>query len=442
MKTRCLNIDWLEVHCLEPSGLQARDAEFFRLNGWDVREREYGTRVYEQMFTLLQPGTLEPLIEIRRLPVGNKSAVRRYVIDPQSCHIRLHNRTCYFASPASLLFDFIVRYQYSFMRISRIDICLDFEKFDSGDEPQKFIERYLQGRYSKINQANIAAHGKDQWDGRHWNSLKWGSPSSQVSTKLYNKTLEISEGKDKPYVRQAWAACGLVHDFIKLTKFKSIKDEKGSFQTIEYKPVIWRLEFSIQSAVKRWFVIEDYKSSKKKIRSEHNTLDCYFTPEQIMNVFASLADHYFHFKKKIKTANGDEQRKDRCPDKMLFNFQEQNQYFRVERITTAKTDTLIDEALKKKLEEYMIRFPSLPIVKACETIINDITKNEITSSAERPWDVNELTLLRMLVARHIKQPDSPVSKDLQEIKTMLEIQDDFFGEVDKKGNHHKKKAVQ
>lgn len=112
---------------IEPKNL---DADYYAKDGWVVEKRPYGTRVYDEMFTLMEYSTGLPLIEIRRSPVGNKSAIDKYVIDPHSCHIRLCNRTCYYDGACKLLWDFIQRYGYIFCRISRIDICLDFEKFD------------------------------------------------------------------------------------------------------------------------------------------------------------------------------------------------------------------------------------------------------------------------------------------------------------------------
>ena len=59
---RCINIDWLEVHAREGGGIR-RDAYYYSTAGYNVKEREYGTRVYRQMFTICTPAD-EPLLEI------------------------------------------------------------------------------------------------------------------------------------------------------------------------------------------------------------------------------------------------------------------------------------------------------------------------------------------------------------------------------------------
>lgn len=419
MKERCINLDWLECHCCE-SASRPLTPEMFRADGWEVEERPYGTRVYEQMFTLMQFSTSEPLLEIRRVPVTNKSKVAQ-VIDPHSCHIRLHNRTCYFDDAAQLLENFLARYDIQMMRISRIDICLDFEKFDSGDDPQKFMLRYLSNKYSKINQANISSHGKDMWDGRAWNSISWGEDKSMITTKMYNKTMELATKKDKPYIRQAWARYGLVSDFITLKK--TLPD--GT----EYSPQIWRVEFSIKSSVKRWFVINGSLPTQHKIQSIRNTLDCYRTKQQLLDIFASLADHYFHFKYLERNEKGELIRKDRCKDKVLFNFNEAACFYKIEHVATATPKDRSASLLKARLEEYKLSHTGADIINACNVLIEDISERLLKNSAANPWNQSELLLLRQLIARRINQKtDVPISETIDNIRSLMQIEDEIFGE--------------
>lgn len=415
---RCINIDWLEVHCIEPADKQPRDADFFRTLGFDVVQRPYGTRVYEQMFTLYFPDG-EPFLEIRRVPVGSKSLTGKLVIDPNSCHLRLHNRTCYIPQAAQLLKDFIAQYGYEYRRIARIDLALDFEKFDSGDDPQRFVNRFLKGRYSKINQANISAHGKDKWDGRFWNSLSWGAPQSMITTKLYNKTMELKEAKDKPYIRQAWASAGLVDDFIQLTK----KGPDGTY----YKPDIWRLEFSIRSDVRGWFVMDTFMGERNKKQSIRNNLDCYTTYQQMIDIFGSLADHYFHFKLLERTRDGGVQRKDRCMDKILFIFSDCEQFYKIEKVATSKAPTRAITALELRLREYRERHVDKQVRQACDVLLETITQEKMKQAAVHPHDEAEITLLRRLIAyRTARHSNSPVDVDLDTVKRLYELEQELF----------------
>lgn len=410
---RCINIDWLEIYAHEAADGTTRDADYFRENGYEVREREYGTRQYNQMFTIFD-NVGEPLLEVRRDPKGASSLSGFSVLDERSCHIRLVNRTCYAPAAAQIMQNFCDKFGYLISRISRIDIALDFERFDYGDEPQKFVNRYLQGRYSKINQSNIRANGKDLWDGRFWNSLSWGSKTSQVSTKLYNKTLELSEHKDKPYIRQAWAAAGLVDDFVELTKRKP----DGTI----YKPSIWRLEFSIKSSVKKWYVIEDVHSGKKKIRSIHCTLEQFRDRTKLMEHFAGLCHHYFFFK---HFEEG--QRKDRCKDKKLFDFSQINTFYEVQHIATAKAETSALISLKSKLIIYRKLHQFGSEAKAIDSVLELIKQDELKRAASTPECRSELMALQMYISRRLMNlPTKSIEDELKFVQSILTLPDKIF----------------
>ena len=139
--TRCINLDWLEVFCFENG--EPHDVDYFRRAGFVVDEREYGTRIYNQMFTLMGEDG-HPLLEVRRSP-------KSLLMPQQATHLRLVNRSCYFDNAADVMAQFIDRYEYTFQRISRVDICLDFVRFDDNTLPRVFMQRYMRGKFSKIN---------------------------------------------------------------------------------------------------------------------------------------------------------------------------------------------------------------------------------------------------------------------------------------------------
>ena len=91
---RAINIDWLEVYCLEPEN-DPHTAKWFEDNGYKIKVREYGTPVYKEMFTIFQ-GQKE-WIEIRRNPHSRKG--EGGFLDPLSTHIKLCNEFCYTDSP-------------------------------------------------------------------------------------------------------------------------------------------------------------------------------------------------------------------------------------------------------------------------------------------------------------------------------------------------------
>lgn len=413
---RCINIDWLECYCLEDSIGFPHNADYFRRKGWEVMERDYGTPMYREMFTLYDHFN-EPFIEIRRAPKSdNRKAAG--IFDPYSCHVRLANRTCYMNNAAAILDKFLQENGIAFQRISRIDLCLDFEHFDFGDDPQKFVQRFMAGRYSKINQANISAHGLDEWDGRFWNSLSWGSKKSQVTTKLYNKTMELRQVHDKPYIRQAWASAGLVDDSLSL--------EKRLADGTVYKPEIWRVEFSVKSSTRKWFVIEDYNSDRRKIRSIKNTLECYYTREQLFQVFLSLAHHYFHFKKVEKLPNGDLQRKDRCEDKKLFNMEQMEQFYQLEKMATASPRNPYIDRLLVHLYHYREKCYDNDVRDACNIIINQLERTASILQLARPFSDSEVQILQYVIAERLKAHDVPLSVTWKQAEALVKLEQDIW----------------
>lgn len=333
--TRCVNIDWLEVFAVEPQGIEL-DAEYFRAHGWKVEERGYGTRMYAEMFTLFSQGV--PFIEIRRKPLSSRE--NGGIFETGACHIRLSNRTCYCDEPINVIRTFILELGYTFKGISRIDICMDFEKFDDGDDPRDFIQRYMRGSYSKINQTVAKARWEDTWSERFITWISWGKPSSMVSTKMYLKTRELKNVGDKPWIRQAWQAAGLIEDM-------NIVDKD-----------IWRVEFSVKGSSAKWVPFDrkgyDMPGHEGEGRYDimPNNLSMYESRYKLMHVFFELADRYFHFKKDVVTRDGRPQRKDRCPDKVLFRNRMGDIPYRLTRITTAVPETRKIIYLLKNLRSY------------------------------------------------------------------------------------------
>lgn len=408
MRQRCINLDWLEVYVLEPP-TKALDASYFRNQGWKVEERAYGTRSYKQMFTLLDYQTEEPFLEVRREPVGMFKNGDVSYLPPNGCHLRLTNRYCYFDNAANMMAEFLDRYKYTFQRISKVDLALDFERFDFGDYPQRFLERYISGKFSKINQSNIAARGKDEWHGRFWNSCSWGAEKSPVLTRFYCKSQELEEVKDKPYIRQAWAICGLVDDVVTMQK-----SEDGQWR----KPDIWRLEFSVRSGVKNWVTCDNQLSrSKNKKISFRNDLAVYSTRPGMMTIFASLVRHYFHFK-----LYQDGKSKYKCEDKKLFDFNNADTYYSVEKVATSRPRSEIVEKLLKQLSNFILITCDTKAKDAALMLVDDLQRMQLERMAVRPWDETEVSLLRHLIALRLQNPDMPyvTAQDMAESMVDLE----------------------
>lgn len=411
MTLRCINIDWLELYCEEDPMLFPLDADFFTIRGYYVEQRDYGTRQYRQMFTVFRNS--QPWFEVRRCPVSGQDASRvRGIFSPYSCHIRLHNVACYTEFPVVDIENFLFQFRYTVHRIYRLDICLDFERFDRGDRPNDFLQRYMKGVYAKINQSNITAHGRDTWDCRQWQSLSWGNTKSMVSTKFYNKTAELSRrGHDKPYIRYAWFRAGLIDNWI--------TGEKNKKEVI-YKPEIWRVEFSIKSSARGWYQAETTAGRKKHTVMLPHTLNIYQSRQQLITAFASLAEHYFHFK---HVEQG--KRKYRCRDKVLFVFSKEDKAYVIDREVSNRPPKTQSMRLLELLKQYKENRPHGEVYKACDTIINYLERSYIAHSMVN-IDPATITFLQQLIRLRMSSTDNSFDLDVQIAREITNARQELF----------------
>lgn len=406
-RVRCINLDWLEVHVLEPED-QPHDVDYFVRAGFVVHPRAYGTRVYREMFTLDGADGL-PLIEVRRNPASQGALG---IHSGRESHIRLVNRACYLDNPAGELQSFLDTHRYEAVRISRVDVCMDFVKFDRNDDPAAFVRRYFRHVYSKINQGRITGHGADTWTGQEWNSLSWGSLTSDVGTKMYDKTLELYDPKldsfGKPYIRDAWLRAHLIDDVHRCT----LKGEKVR---------VWRVEFSVRSSVKKWFRIE-LNGEQGHYQSIRNTLDCWNGRDRLLVMFASLAKHYFRFKYYEPDV-----RKDLCKDKVLFDFSDVQTTYKVGRdsvqLGAGSTTYKPLDSLLRKIRAYREQKFDNEVRQACDVLIKVLTDDCIRADLTHPWSNEELEALRYIMRMKCRHPDLHVNVLMKEVKAFLHIND-------------------
>ena len=419
MIERCINLDWLEVCALEPIA-RPLDADYFRSCGLVVLEREYGSKVWRDIFTI-EDTYGHAFIEVRRAPKSE-------IIAPNIAHLRLVNRYCYFEDAPDIMQAFIEHHGYEFHHITRVDICMDFEYFDYGDKPRDFMRRYIEGKFSKINQANVSAHGSDEWAGRVWNSVSWGAPSSDIGTKFYNKTLElydpVTKQYGKPYIRQAWQAAHIIDNIHNCTKH----DKRGELYTVE----VWRVEFSIRSSVRKWFCIELDGKQKNK-QSIRNTLDMYNSKSKLLIIFASLAEHYFHFKHLIKRykfyeegkTDGYPLRKDRCPDKLLFRWKDSQAFYKIEKehISGNNKPDRCNTRLLGMLKEFRDKTFDKSVKTSATVIINYLEENISRQDIANNLTRQDIEALRLALSRHMKNPSIDPAKLIAMAREELAIRD-------------------
>jgi hypothetical protein len=177
------------------------------------------------------------------------------------------------------------RLDLEFHGITRIDIAYDFNSFYNRREPENFIKAFLRNEILKKKKTKFKVAGNHD----HINTFNWitfGSKTSTVNYKLYNKSLEMKEASMKPHI---------------------LKDWKSSL--LDLNKDVWRLEFTINSNTNT--LMNEYR--KINFHSlETLSLDI------ISGIFYNLYESYFQFVYNDRNQS----RKDRMKEITLIQFPE------------------------------------------------------------------------------------------------------------------------
>lgn len=379
------------------------NADYFRSHGYIVHEREYGTRVYSEMFTVEdQHG--HAFIEVRRNPQSGSSSFTG--LSELSCHLRLVNRACYANNPIRDMAEFMLKHDYIFQRIFRLDLCYDFIRFDSGDDPARFLRRYIENKFSKVNQCKVRVIGDDSWASFDWESVSWGAPTSMVGTKMYNKTKELkATGDKKPWIKQAWFESGLVNDPLNL-------------------PDVWRIEFSMHSSARNWIVIEDADSKHNKKRAVPHTLEMFDGRDRLWERFEEMAHHYFQFRyvEYLDKVNSDGERnlkrKDVCREKRLFNFNLDRTFYKIEGVAVECKPDRDDDILRRRLTLYREKHADPDLRRAIDILLNNLNRERLRQITAHGYAA-EIDQIRLAIATRTGWDYQTVIEKAEEIHKLL-----------------------
>lgn len=379
------------------------NADYFRSHGYVVHEREYGTRVYNEMFTIEdQHG--HAFIEVRRNPQSGSSSFTG--LSELSCHLRLVNRACYANNPVRDMAEFMVKHDYIFQRIFRLDLCYDFIRFDSGDDPARFLRRYIENKFSKVNQCKVRVIGDDSWASFDWESVSWGAPSSMVGSKMYNKTKELkATGDKKPWIKQAWFESGLVNDPLNL-------------------PDVWRIEFSMHSSARNWIVIEDADSKHNKKKAVPHTLEMFDGRDRLWERFEEMAHHYFQFRyvEYLDKVNSDGERnlkrKDVCREKRLFNYNLDRTFYKIEGVAVECKPDKDDDILRRRLTMYREKHADPDLRRAIDILLNNLNRERLRQITAHGYAA-EIDQIRLAIATRTGWDYQTVIEKAEEIHKLL-----------------------
>lgn len=237
------------------------------------------------------------------------------ILDPDMIVAKFDNWVCYDSNMHIYVLDFLQSNQFEFISFSRVDFCADFNDFDNGMRPDKFIKKYVGRKLLRLGRTPHVAHHFGQAKTEHFEKgLKFGSNLSEVTAYIYNKTLEMNVVKWKPYIWKCWSDGGL-----------------------DVKRDVWRVELSIKSGGK---LIANTETGELDLLLSLQLMSY----EYIYKCFYKLYERYFFF-----VWNDGKSRKDRMRVVKLFNY-----IYSDEVLVNAEVTETADRSKKifiKKLDE-------------------------------------------------------------------------------------------
>lgn len=217
MEKYCISVDWLQVCCYSNNLA-------FLLNN------DYYNKVDSLTYWLeLQPLETRSFARFIRVhtKVGNDwrycadilAVPRSTMLNSNIVLVKIHNRFLYSQNYIKLLYNICNTFKLSIKGLTRLDICYDCNSFHNGLKPHKFIKEFVTAEFDspryiyKVGAKQFRVYGgKSVSSATKFSGIEFGSGKSSKRCYIYDKTRELAEVKDKPWIRQYWQENGLISD--------------------------------------------------------------------------------------------------------------------------------------------------------------------------------------------------------------------------------------
>lgn len=254
MEKYCVSVDWLQVYCtcnhLEGNFVQSAGVSDGLSSGvLYIKKEDMSTALWLSVYSLYI-GTLK----VATLCADPRSST----MDKQGVTLKLENRVLYSMQYISILYRIMDELHLTYKGITRIDVCYDCNRLRAGMSVSKFLYDYIaappyqQGHIIRSGSRRFAVHGKRSTTGAmEINSMRWGSQASAIGAYCYNKSLELLEVKDKPWIREVWEKNGLINEWDD-TSWRALSDKQRNYKVESgdsssyLHTSVWRFEISIK----------------------------------------------------------------------------------------------------------------------------------------------------------------------------------------------------
>lgn len=217
MEKYCISVDWLQVCC-------------YSNNLAYLLNNDYYNKVDSLPYWLeLQPLETRSFARFIRVhtKVGNDwrccadilAVPRSTMLNSNIVLVKIHNRFLYSQNYIKLLYNICATFKLSIKGLTRLDLCYDCNSFHGGIKPHKFIKEFVTAEFDspryiyKVGAKQFRVYGgKSVSSTTKFTGIEFGSGKSSKRCYIYDKSRELAEVKDKPWIRQYWQENGLISD--------------------------------------------------------------------------------------------------------------------------------------------------------------------------------------------------------------------------------------
>ena len=257
-----ITLDWLQLHVRQVPELYGPI-----MGAFTVLKSPGQTKQFRHIYAIYQ-GKEKVATLVARPHSG--------ILKPDSGLLKIENKYLYSYKVKQLVDNLLEDLQLSFKNISRLDIACDFNSFQNNLNPERFIHKFAFGDYVKLMKTKFNIHGMHRRSNT-FEYIRFGSNTSTLCYYLYNKTIEMKEKTNKPYISENWKNKGL-----------------------DLSREVWRLEFSIHSNPRGLVYGE---TGEVVPLSKLEVVDCY------QEVYKGLFHRYFDFRYEDGQAKKDRMKK-------------------------------------------------------------------------------------------------------------------------------------
>jgi len=186
-----LSCDWLQIHVKDRLNFLAIEQPYYQI------AKKGQSKIFKSIYKITDS--------------ISKKEIATYCTDANECILKKDHGILKFDNQQlyihESLKDFVIEFLndlgFQFIGITRFDIAMDFQKFHNDLNPENFINKYVRNEIIKFGGSQFGIYGRQKKGVKHFETLSFGSKSSNINSKLYNKTKELENNK-KPWISRRY----------------------------------------------------------------------------------------------------------------------------------------------------------------------------------------------------------------------------------------------